>query len=419
MITILKRSFLVGMLVVCQQMGYAQQRKDLQVINKFDIQVVPSAVSSNDSIRIITLLEIPYSSLQFIKDTSGFKAEYEATIVIQDENHYQYDRVIWQESITVANYIETIAIKNYVSHGKEIVVPLTDLNIVAEITDLETHNNGIRTIPFSLDFDSTTPFLLDPVILTGKPGDWGFGPNLFPLFNSSYSALPESLFVFITGYIKPEAYDLRFSLEYGDQEVWDSNLHLENDKTWFSKTVYIPSDSITGIRMQLNTEIQQSGSSDKKAIDVKLKHQGVSRFVTDIDVALDQMRYILNNDEKQQLKRTNSREKENLFYHFWRDRDPTPATIFNELMEEYYRRVNFSNEHFSTLQPGWRTDMGMIYIYMGPPDDVERLTMPNSRNSYEIWYYHRINERFTFIDPNGFGDYRLNEPFLGTPNSGW
>jgi|FLOH01.1.fsa_nt_gi GWxTD domain-containing protein len=396
-----------------------QDKKKYQVINDFEIKVVPIAVSAKDSMKIITVLEIPYSSLQFVKDSSGFKAEYEATIAVQGKDHHQYERLIWQESIWVEDYLQTISIKSHVSHGKQIVVPLDELTIVAEITDLETHKNGYRSETFSYSLNSELPQLLEPVILVSKKGDWGFGPNLFPLISTNYSDYPESLFVYISGYINPIPYELNISLEYNEETIWEDHKTEENNNDWFHYTIQIPADSLFGVYMSLVSEIHQGNNQDEKITDVRLKQKGISRFVEDIDSALEQMRYILSNEEKQRLKKISNRDKEKLFFEFWIDRDPTPMTSFNELMEEYYRRVSFSNEHFSNFQPGWRSDMGMIYILMGPPDDLERINMPNSRNSYEVWYYHRINERFTFVDTNGFGDFRLNEPFLGYPTSGW
>lgn len=51
---------------------------------------------------------------------------------------------------------------------------------------------------------------------------------------------------------------------------------------------------------------------------------------------------------------------------FWKARDPEPATALNEFKEEHYRRLAYANEHFSTpATPGWKTDMGKLYITTG------------------------------------------------------
>ena len=51
--------------------------------------------------------------------------------------------------------------------------------------------------------------------------------------------------------------------------------------------------------------------------------------------------------------------------------------------------------------------MGMIYIVLGPPDNVDRHPFEYDSKPYEIWYYYDINRSFYFLDETGFGDYRL------------
>ena len=73
----------------------------------------------------------------------------------------------------------------------------------------------------------------------------------------------------------------------------------------------------------------------------------------------------------------------------------------------------FAEENFSRgTSNGWRSDMGMIYILFGRPDDISRSMNPQQSYNYETWYYYQINEEFRFVDDFGFGDYRLRSPFL-------
>ena len=94
------------------------------------------------------------------------------------------------------------------------------------------------------------------------------------------------------------------------------------------------------------------------------------------------MKYILQNDERSKLKKKSKNDKEELFYSLWKERDPTPNTERNELMEEYYERVSYVNEHFDGWQPGWETDRGMIYILFGPPDEIQRTNSSTTNSSF-------------------------------------
>jgi GWxTD domain-containing protein len=56
---------------------------------------------------------------------------------------------------------------------------------------------------------------------------------------------------------------------------------------------------------------------------------------------------------------------------FWVKRDPDPDTKENEFKDEFYRRIEYANKRFREGTPGWKTDRGRIYIYLGPPDKFE------------------------------------------------
>jgi GWxTD domain-containing protein len=135
--------------------------------------------------------------------------------------------------------------------------------------------------------------------------------------------------------------------------------------------------------------------------------------IDNIDTALAQMSYILTSKEKKEIKNLKQSEKEKFFRTVWAKRDPIVKTKVNELMEEYYSRVAFTEENFSRgTSGGWKSDMGMVYILFGKPDDMTRSMNMQGSYNYEKWYYFQIGEEFTFIDDYGFGDYRLKTPLL-------
>jgi GWxTD domain-containing protein len=97
-----------------------------------------------------------------------------------------------------------------------------------------------------------------------------------------------------------------------------------------------------------------------------------------------------------------------LFKQFWVSRDPSPATRRNEVLIEYYRRINYANEQFKVPQlEGWATDRGMVYITLGLPDFVEREEFSATSKPVEVWVYNSVRLRLLFVDESGFGDYVL------------
>ncbi|MCF8243155.1 MAG: GWxTD domain-containing protein, partial [Melioribacteraceae bacterium] len=160
-------------------------------------------------------------------------------------------------------------------------------------------------------------------------------------------------------------------------------------------------------------------SESEKAIAQKTKKfrskiRGFPNIIKDLEKAIDQMVYIASVDEQDHiLEPASYEERLNRFIEYWKAKDPSPTTEENEVLNEYYRRVSYSNANFKSFNEGWRSDMGMIYITLGPPNQVERNPMQVDSKPYEIWDYYNLNRRFVFVDETGFGDYRLLNPMYG------
>src|SRR5690349_22182653 len=104
--------------------------------------------------------------------------------------------------------------------------------------------------------------------------------------------------------------------------------------------------------------------------------------------------YIITDEEKQAFKRLKTDEERQTFVeNFWLRRDPTPDTEENEYKEEHYRRIAYSNDHYASGIPGWKTDRGMIYIKYGPADEID--SHP-SGGSYERPYEEGGGETSTY-----------------------
>jgi GWxTD domain-containing protein len=137
--------------------------------------------------------------------------------------------------------------------------------------------------------------------------------------------------------------------------------------------------------------------------------------------------YIITDEERKAFKKlATDEEREQFIEAFWRRRDPDPDTDENEFKEEYYERIAYTNEHFSSGIPGWKTDRGRIYIMYGKPDERETHPMggPYERPywegggstttyPFEKWFYRYLPNIGTgieleFVDPSGTGEYRLS-----------
>ncbi len=128
----------------------------------------------------------------------------------------------------------------------------------------------------------------------------------------------------------------------------------------------------------------------------------------DIELAVRLMEGIMiTSDEVGKLTDGNPAEQRRKFLAFWKAQDPTPDTEFNEALEEYFRRVDYTFFNFYTNREyGWRTDRGRIYIRYGKPTEVSR-EFPLNRPTREVWTYKNLNKRFVFSDITNTGNYEL------------
>lgn len=149
-----------------------------------------------------------------------------------------------------------------------------------------------------------------------------------------------------------------------------------------------------------------------------------------------QVQYIITSEEEKIFLELPPEERPEFIEEFWKRRDPTPSTDFNEFKETYLTRIEEANRLFkSGGRPGWLQDRGRIYILFGPPN--ERITNPmggrpidaytdpsqmtgsrrisSAEKPTEIWVYHELfsslqrpqSIRLVFVDTHGTGDYKL------------
>jgi len=406
--------FVVGSVALFPQRSRHSKKPRINV-EKFVLAPFPDAIHS-DSVKVVTFMEIPYYSLQFVKEGDSYSAYYQASLSIRDKKGKDIEHIIWSDSIQVDLYSDTRSMMKNKKHFTEFNVPIGNrYEVVGELQDLDTRKKGILRKNIDLRPLGKKPSLLSPIFMLDLPGDWGFNKDKIPTRGYRVKEIGLGVDLKISGFVDKGDYEINIFLTNGTAN--DSLIQKftgDGRSGYFSENIFIPSVKFNSLKNDFRISLFQGKKVDEQEISFSRYKPGISSYVDDVEVAIRQMRYILSNDERKVLKARLKEDKEQLFYQLWKERDPTPDTEHNELMEEYFQRVGYVNEHFSGWQPGWETDRGMIYILFGPPDEIQR-SNPTAGNSaiYQIWNYFKINKQFVFRDQNGFGDYRLDTPFIG------
>jgi GWxTD domain-containing protein len=193
--------------------------------------------------------------------------------------------------------------------------------------------------------------------------------------------------------------------------------------TWAGSSV---AQDQSGTRQQASPS-QQSDQKQDNAKKKPNEKQVLKELATPYKKWLNEdVTYIITDTERKAfLALQTNEEREQFIEEFWQRRNPDPDSVDNPVKEEHYRRIAYTNEHFASGIPGWRTDRGRIYIMYGKPDTLESHTQGENYErpldqgggetktyAFEDWTYHYIegigeNVELEFVDPSGTGEFRL------------
>jgi len=126
----------------------------------------------------------------------------------------------------------------------------------------------------------------------------------------------------------------------------------------------------------------------------------------------DTANMIMTREEVKIFKRLPDPESRKEFIaDFWAKRDPSPDNDVNEFKVEFENRVAYVTKRFKTEGgPGWNTDRGRIYIFMGPPDKFqEDFSHGDStvRGPILRWVYYNYMLAIEFVDEKANGQYKI------------
>ena len=414
------RSVIISILLTFFIMGliFAQiSKKDFNRENIAQYGLVSfSRPIKKDSIKVTTFVEIPFSSLQFIKRNSDFIASYSASVMLKDSKEKQLFKKVWSDSIVVNEYIQTKSKLRTKKHYINFNVGIGKYEITSELYDNDTRKKGSKKKNLNFTKQKKSPSLMEPIIITNLKGEWGFDSNEFPILGKKITNIDGGLIILASGFVTDAPYSIETKILLSDEKILLPIIEDETDNGFFVHMVKIEKEYLQSFNTKIIFELKQLKASRKIEKNITIFKPGISGYVKNIENSFRQMKYILSNSERKNAKGKKGKDLENIFLKYWEKRDPTPGTSLNELMEEYYIRVNYVNDYFNmSWKEGWETDFGMIYILFGPPDEIQRSNINSSNTStYQVWYYNRINKQFVFKDLNGFGDYRLDRPFIGS-----
>jgi GWxTD domain-containing protein len=366
-----------------------------------------------DTLHLLVSVAIPFDNLVFVRADTGFRTSVEMTTTLYQSNGTLLQERISTVEVRAASFAETSSRTRQAVHDDEFRVLPGDFKVrVTLISETQTRRKSKWEGSISL---SKSDPLLRVSDLYWKSEDSTLNASGIPGAVDRLS-VSDSI---------AEAHVQVFSAGKDPIELHWLVLGQKSDTLRRSLTTTTPTGvvqneryaflikDLTPQQFTLRLDAGAGGRHETRTRTFTIRIPGVPASIHNLELAIRELRYIASSGEIKKMLQANGAERQRLFQEFWKKHDQNATGTENPLMEEYYRRVDYSNEHFATNRPGWENDRGRIYIRYGEPTDVERHPFEAGSRPYEIWYYSALALRFEFVDVTGFGDYTLVSPEWG------
>jgi GWxTD domain-containing protein len=375
--------------------------------------------------RLDIYLQMPYEQLHFLKVGNAFDAKYEVTMSLFSPDNTPMTEKNWVEDVEVPTFEASVAKGTYDLTERSFYLQPAKYKLRVRVHETESNKTSQIERAIEVPTFSDRDLSLSDIMIVSKLTEQHGRKTIVPNVSDNVGQLPHGFYLFFEIYNRTnlDSIDLKYSVvnPKGTELVTYTRsgpLVRGRSQVFFKfDSLNIPVGSYRFVIEARKAASVQRVAGEERPILASvekaftLRWAGMPLSLTNLDAAIDQMRYIAKDNELDYIKSApNLEEKQKRFREFWKKRDPTPGTEENELMEEYYNRVDYANKHFGHYIDGWKTDMGMVYIILGSPSSVDRHPFEYDSKPYEIWYYYERDRRFVFLDETGFGDYRLITP---------
>jgi len=369
-------------------------------------------VDSASRAKVRAVVSVPYSELNWQRSGEEFVAG--AAFVVELQPSRGPKRLYgdsWEQRLRVADYRGTVARRNVLLATREFDVPPAGYSVRVsvqdvtgreesevrdriEVRDLSRVPVGFADLELGI-MDSAGVFVRQPsrsfgyesealavraVLVDRRPGGW---PRTY---RYHWRVQDES------GGATAEG-DTSVTVQRAAQPVILRPVHRELFIGGYTFELEMR-EGKTNWRTSRAFEVEESGPPTGRAFDEILEALG----------------YIAQSSEVDAMRNLTPEQQAESWEAFWRRRDPTPETARNEYQIEFFRRLRYAEQRFIGFGPGWRSDMGRIYVRYGPPDQIEQRQASATQPGLEIWYYNQPYRRLVFADREGFGRFSLLNP---------
>ena len=427
--------FAILFLVLSIQISCQPKREQFQQhILLSEIYTIPSSLSSGEkdsTEQLYYIYKLPYNSLVFEKNNNHYKASYRLTVEVHDSLTNTINRKIKEDKIYVDDFDKTDDDNTFaegvfdfqiLKNQKYKLIPV----LYDAYSDREIKLKAIPIIPReenkNLPHGFLEPLVVNSVsredsnissfVLAGYSGCIPFAKKDYALIMPNSDTLLQKIFVTLIS-----NKDTVFS------SIIDKPVKLHNFIEELNGKVILNNNSSADLFNNFlipyanknlpEGEVTITIALDKNSKPIATFNKNVIWFnkpfsLMSPELAIKFLKYMENDFVIDSLLDFKKEEYSKVLFNYWKRFDPTPETAYNELMKEYYSRIDYSMKNFSSIngRKGIDTDRGKIFILYGKPSETER-SSDQLGKVVETWVYKNPYRKFIFVDETGTGEYKL------------
>jgi GWxTD domain-containing protein len=422
----MKKFFIIILLL--STVLYGQQKRNsprgIQNFRQLDatVQLIPK---SAEGISVSYLYRIPHNLVIFEKNGDAFNASVRVLVeVMKDEE--LVERIFEDKKITLADFditqSKSVAIEgviNFEIETAEYVVRgvVTDLNSPKELRFAPVDINGSEYLetgiftPVVINFAESNCNGKNLPLVVNQGGSIPFSSQDYQLVIPISDTTAENVFIELKNNDEEpftreltESYITKISVVPCDDKLFvgqDDNVLITRNFILRNFSKYL-NEGVLIAKVKLN----EDGEEHEFPIRVTWLNKPISLRQTEF--AIEMLKFIEEEEIVSKLLDEDEEDYRKVLHEYWKQFDPTPDTEYNELMEEYYSRIDYAALEFSGISKnnGLSTDRGKIYITHGKPDNIKR-TSNSQGYVVETWIYKNFNQKFIFVDKQGTGNFIL------------
>jgi GWxTD domain-containing protein len=421
--------------------------KDSRVgIPVFEVDFSSFADSTSGKTRLEVYYKLRNAGFTFVKKEGEYRAGYELEIFVTGPDGREAASRRAREEFSVKTYDQTQSEESFRVNAAHFALFPDDYKVKVQVTDQASGEVSATSRKVHLPDYRRGPLAASGLVLIG---DFADSAEL-PLFKKEGRTVIPS----VSRIFGPPDSALNFYFEiYRNRDGLDScqaafEVTQRYHGTWVRETLRVAlekspvpvfADLPVGQLPPGDYRLKLALREGKKELahqeaDFRINWNWKAALTHNFPDVLEILSYFSRESDLKTLKKAPPEKRAETWEGFWKERDPTPATEENEARREFERRVRFTDAYFSHMGlPGWKSDMGKIYIRYGDPDQVdEDPTGLRNTNPYvddfsrtntsrirqtghptQTWYYFSVRRAFSFEDVTGHGSWVLRPPFDG------